>query len=124
MAADGWDDVELGQLIDVKHGFAFKGEYFHEGTSGDILLTPGNFAIGGGFKYDKLKRYNGPVPEEYVLAPGDLLVTMTDLSKAADTLGYPALVPKHNAGPRYLHNQRLGLVIIKVRHMRHTPGLD
>lgn len=48
-----------------------------------------------------------------MLAPGDLLVTMTDLSKAADTLGYPAFVPKHDAGPRYLHNQRLGLVLIR-----------
>lgn len=37
---------------------------------------------------------------------------MTDLSKASDTLGYPALIP----APRdfsYLHNQRLGKVIIK-----------
>ena len=36
---------------------------------------------------------------------------MTDLSQAADTLGYPAIVPIN--GKRYLHNQRLGLV--KVR---------
>jgi type I restriction enzyme S subunit len=113
MVAEGWDEVELGQLIDVKHGFAFKGEYFHDNPPGDILLTPGNFAIGGGFKYDKLKYYTGPVPDAYVLGPGDLLVSMTDLSKAADTLGYPALVPEHKAGPRYLHNQRLGLVTIK-----------
>src|SRR3954466_2812591 len=37
---------------------------------------------------------------------------MTDLSKAADTLGYPAIVPK-SQGPRFLHNQRLGKVLIK-----------
>jgi type I restriction enzyme, S subunit len=79
---------------------------------GDILLTPGNFAIGGGFKSDKLKYYNGPVPEEYVLLEGDLLVTMTDLSKSADTLGYPALVPKPLYA-RFLHNQRLGLVTVR-----------
>jgi len=113
MATESWEEVELGELIDVKHGFAFRGEYFHEEPPGDILLTPGNFAIGGGFKDDKLKYYTGPVPDEYVLAPGDLLVTMTDLSKTADTLGYPLLVPQDAIQPRYLHNQRLGLVIIK-----------
>ena len=113
MARDGWTETELGSLIEVKHGFAFKGEYFKTEPPGDILLTPGNFAIGGGFKYDKLKYYDGPVPDDYVLDEGDLLVTMTDLSKAADTLGFPALVPAHAPeGPRYLHNQRLGLVII------------
>ena len=114
MEGETWSEVELGELIDVKHGFAFKGEYFKGEPPGDILLTPGNFAIGGGFKYDKLKYYDGPVPEDYVLDEGDLLVTMTDLSKAADTLGYPALVPaRDRQEPRYLHNQRLGLVTIK-----------
>jgi type I restriction enzyme S subunit len=76
------------------------------------LLTPGNFAIGGGFKYDKLKYFDGDVPEEFVLTIGDLLVTMTDLSKQADTLGYPAIVPE-TPNVRYLHNQRLGLVEIR-----------
>jgi type I restriction enzyme S subunit len=114
MAVESWTEVELGDLLDVKHGFAFKGEHFREEPPGDILLTPGNFAIGGGFKRDKFKYYNGPVPDDYVLSEGDLLVTMTDLSKAADTLGYPALVPAHSSqGPRFLHNQRLGLVNIK-----------
>lgn len=113
MAGEAWTEVELGDLIDVKHGFAFKGAYFRSEPPGDILLTPGNFEIGGGFKYDKLKYYDGPVPDDYVLDAGDLLVTMTDLSKAADTIGYPALVPIHDRhGPRYLHNQRLGLVVI------------
>ena len=41
-----------------------------------------------------------------------MVVTMTDLSKAGDTLGYPALVPRM-PGRRYLHNQRIGLVEIK-----------
>ena len=112
MANDGWKKIRLGDLIQIKHGFAFKGEYFCDEPTHDALLTPGNFAVGGGFKDDKLKFYCGPVPEEYVLRAGDLIVTMTDLSKAADTLGYPAIVPDPAIGRRYLHNQRLGLVTI------------
>jgi type I restriction enzyme S subunit len=76
------------------------------------LTTPGNFAIGGGFKLGKGKFYNGSVPDDYVLKPGDLLVTMTDLSKAADSLGYAGVVPK-TKGITWLHNQRVGLISIK-----------
>ena len=42
-----------------------------------------------------------------------MLVTMTDLSKQSDTLGYPAMVPARTDGRRYLHNQRLGKVLPK-----------
>ncbi len=111
--ASEWVEKSLGDLIEIKHGFAFKGEFFREEPPGDILLTPGNFQIGGGFKSEKLKYYDGPVDEEFILQEGDLIVTMTDLSKNADTLGYPAFVPKANENRRYLHNQRLGKIIIK-----------
>ncbi|PAX56988.1 type I restriction endonuclease subunit S [Brunnivagina elsteri CCALA 953] len=108
----GWKVIKLGNLIDIKHGYAFKGEFFRTEPPGDVLLTPGNFAIGGGFKDDKFKYYVGEVPEDFVFDEGDLLVTMTDLSKAGDTLGYPAIIPVPR-GNRYLHNQRLGKIIIK-----------
>ena len=82
-----WTRVRLGDLIDVKHGYAFKGEFFHDEPPGDFLLTPGNFAIGGGFQWVKRKFYrDGPVPADYVLEQGDILITMTDprLSDTAD----------------------------------------
>jgi type I restriction enzyme S subunit len=108
----GWSIRPLSDVIDVKHGFAFGGEHFRDEPPGDILLTPGNFAVGGGFKDDKVKYYVGPVPEDFVLQENDLVLTMTDLSKASDTLGYPAFVPRPPSGHRYLHNQRLGRVKI------------
>lgn len=109
---DGWKETELGSLFSIKHGYAFKGEYFSDEETNKILLTPGNFKIGGGVKLDKKKFYkeDGPIPEDYVLSENDLLITMTDLSKMSDTLGYPMLVPKFE-GTTFLHNQRLGLVI-------------
>ncbi|OYU28250.1 MAG: restriction endonuclease subunit S [Burkholderiales bacterium PBB2] len=108
MSSD-WELTRLRDHIRVKHGFAFKGEHFADEPTEYQLTTPGNFAIGGGFQDGKAKYYNGPIPAEFVLNPGDLLVTMTDLSKAADTLGYSAVVPKKN-GITWLHNQRVGRV--------------
>lgn len=108
--ASRWTPTRLGDLIEIRHGYAFQGRYFHSEPPGDVLLTPGNFAIGGGFQAGKLKFYRGPVPAEYVLREDDLIVTMTDLSKTTDTLGYPARVPRSEVGRRYLHNQRLGKI--------------
>ena len=110
---EGWDILPLSSYINIKHGFAFKGEYFSVQETGDICVTPGNFRIGGGIKLDKLKYYDGPIPDDYVLTKGDLMVTMTDLSKQADTLGYPAFVPE-SEGKTYLHNQRIGKVDLKI----------
>ena len=110
--AHEWTTHELSEFISIKHGFAFKGEYFKDRETRDYLMTPGNFAIGGGFKGDKFKYYDGPVPEDYILQKGDLIITMTDLSKETDTLGYSALVPSIS-GRRLLHNQRVGLVEFK-----------
>ena len=111
-------DVTLSEVIDVKHGFAYAGEDITDEVQRDILFTPGNFAIGGGFKGDKYKYFKGDTPDEYVLNDGDLVVTMTDLSKQTDTLGFPALVPKLK-GHRFLHNQRIGKVVIK-----NTAAID
>jgi type I restriction enzyme, S subunit len=109
----GWKRVKLKDVIEIKHGFAFKGEFFSDEVTRNILLTPGNFKIGGGFSGLRFKYYQGEVPEEYVLRKNDLIVTMTDLSKAGDTLGYPALTPEVS-GKQLLHNQRLGRVLFKT----------
>ena len=98
----------LGDYIRIKHGFAFKGDYITTEDNGVVLVTPGNFEIGGGFKEKKCKFFSAEYPVDYVLHAGDLIVTMTDLSKQGDTLGFSALVP--NSNRTYLHNQRIGLV--------------
>jgi type I restriction enzyme S subunit len=113
---EGWVSFDLKNSIDIKHGFAFKGEFFSDEPTDDILLTPGNFRIGGGFKGDKFKYYKGECPQDYVLKENDVIITMTDLSKKGDTLGYPAKVPGGD-GKKYLHNQRLGLVTFKDKRV-------
>ena len=62
----------LRGILTICHGYAFKGEYFSDKKTTDILLTPGNFEIGGGFKDSKLKYYDGPVEKKYILKEGYL----------------------------------------------------
>ena len=46
---------KLANYAHIKHGYAFKGEFFTERDNGILLVTPGNFSIGGGFQYKKCK---------------------------------------------------------------------
>ena len=105
-----WEELELGEVMDVKHGYAFDGEFFADDGE-HILLTPGNCYETGGLKLkgEKEKFYTGEIPTEYLLSAGDMLVVMTDLVNSAPILGGSFLIPEDN---KYLHNQRLGLVQI------------
>ena len=102
-----WKRVRLGELIQVRHGFAFRGEYFSDHGK-YIVLTPGNFFDEGGFKPKSgvEKFYAAPPPNEHILRRGDLVVAMTE--QVEGLLGSSALIPVSDT---YLHNQRIGLVV-------------
>lgn len=106
----GWVEKTFADLCDIKHGYPFEGEFF--ASEGDyVLLTPGNFHEEGGYRDrgEKQKYYTGEIPRDYVLKEGDMLVAMTE--QAAGLLGSPLLVPESD---KFLHNQRLGLIIPKA----------
>jgi type I restriction enzyme S subunit len=103
-----WEAVPLKGKIGIAHGFAFASEHF--ASHGPFrLATPGHFYEAGGFRDigEKQKYYVGPVPSDYVLQPGDVIVAMTE--QADGLLGSAAVIPKDQG---YLHNQRLGRVMV------------
>ena len=101
-----WQEIALGEYLTIKHGFAFKSQYF--GDSGEhIVLTPGNFHEPGGFRSrpGKDRFYTIEPPDDFVLRPGDLVIAMTEQGEGL--LGSSALIPEDGS---YLHNQRIGLI--------------
>jgi hypothetical protein len=42
--------MRLGDVMTIKHGFAFPGSDFSEDPTLPTLVTPGNFMIGGDFR--------------------------------------------------------------------------
>lgn len=101
-----WEEIELGKLFEVKHGWAFKGEFFSS-TGELIVVTPGNFYEQGGFRIQagKEKFYLGNYPKEYLLSENDVIIAMTE--QGPGLLGSPGLVPED---AKFLHNQRIGLI--------------
>ena len=119
------ESAKLDDLIEIKHGFAFKSANFRE-SGHYVVLTPGNYHETGGYRDrgSKQKYYSGEVPRDYLLNRGDLLVAMTE--QAPGLLGSCIIVPEDD---RFLHNQRLGLITRKsgtgweVEYMYHLFNL-
>lgn len=103
-----YETLPLKNVITIKHGYAYPGEEMVSFETDKIIVTPGNFLIGGGYNQGKNRFYSGEVIKDYELFPEDLIINMTDLSKECDTLGLPAFVPYSEK--QYLHNQRVGLI--------------
>jgi type I restriction enzyme S subunit len=101
-----WQEVTLGECFTIKHGFAFKGDYF-AASGRHVVLTPGNFHEPGGFRArpGKDRYYAIEPPEDFILKAGDLVIAMTEQGEGL--LGSSALIPSEGS---YLHNQRIGLI--------------
>jgi len=108
-----WEKVRLGDIITIKHGWPFKTEFISEEVAGGpIVVNIGNFQYSGGFRFEttRTREYRGKYPAEYELRPGDILLVMTCQTSEGEILGIPARVP--DDGQVYLHNQRLGKVVV------------
>ncbi len=110
LVPESWEVVSLSDLIEISHGYAFKGKFFV--ADGPTVLTPGNFRLDGGLYWGKKTKYTS---EEYdtslVFNAGELVVVMTDLTPTAKLLGGPAFIPE---GRVILHNQRIGRVFLST----------
>ncbi|GAA3720735.1 hypothetical protein GCM10022378_08450 [Salinicoccus jeotgali] len=106
-----WKICKVKEYVELENGHAFKSEYFQSNVTKKIVLTPGNINVGGGFQIDKGHYYDelADYPKKTAMKPGDIFVTMTDLTPTAQTLGFPAIIP--DDGNVYLHNQRLGKLV-------------
>jgi type I restriction enzyme S subunit len=114
MEVEGWMPRSLGDLVSIKHGWPFKSELFAtELTGHPVVVSVGNFRYSGGFRFGETltKEYRGNYPAEYELSPGDILLIMTCQTAGGEILGIPARVP--DDGRLYLHNQRLGKVLVR-----------
>ena len=81
----------LGDYVGLQRGNTYKGALL--GQDGPVLLGLASIARNGGFRSDNLKTYGGPSDERILLEPGDIYVSLKDVTQSADLLGAVARVP-------------------------------
>ena len=81
----------LADLVTLVRGTTYKSALL--GQPGPVLLGLASIQRNGGFRSDSLKTYGGESKEKLLLRPGDLFVSLKDVTQSADLLGAIARVP-------------------------------
>lgn len=92
MAGEG-ASLTLGDVVALQRGTTYKSALL--GQPGPVLLGLGSIQRNGGFRDDSLKTYGGESPVKLTLRPGDIYVSLKDVTQSADLLGAIARVPPH-----------------------------
>ena len=87
---DGWSKSPLRQHLTITKGNSYKSGDL--GASRTALVTLKSFARGGGYRRDGLKGFTGPYKPAQVVTPGDLVISATDVTQAAEVIGQPVIV--------------------------------
>jgi type I restriction enzyme S subunit len=81
----------LDSIVSLQRGNSYKSKLL--GEDGPKLLGLGSIAKNGGFKSTNLKTYGGPTDPRHLLHPGDIYVSLKDVTQSGDLLGSVARVP-------------------------------
>ncbi len=81
----------LREFVTLRRGTTYKSGRLHE--DGPVLLGLSSINPGGGFRSDALKTYGGDSPAEITLGPGDIYVSLKDVTQSGNLLGAVARVP-------------------------------
>jgi len=81
----------LGDYFTLQRGTTYKSRLL--GQPGPALLGLATIQRNGGFRRDSLQTYGGESPEKLLVRPGEIYVSLKDVTQAADLLGAVARLP-------------------------------
>ena len=81
----------IGNFVQLQRGNTYKSSLLD--TPGPYLLGLASISRDGGFRNDKLRTYGGETPEKIIVNPGDLYVSLKDVTQSGNLLGAVARVP-------------------------------
>jgi type I restriction enzyme, S subunit len=95
-----WIETTLGEISTQRKGINYKSEDYCPDDSGHPFITIKCFQKGGGYEPTGIKFYDGGSTKADHLNPGDILFSVTDLTRAGDIVGSPLRVPEFgNSAP-------------------------
>jgi type I restriction enzyme S subunit len=88
----------LGDYFTLQRGTTYESKLL--GLPGPVLLGLGTIQRNGGFRSDSLRTYGGDSPDRLLVKPGELYVSLKDVTQSADLLGAVARLPRDHAPGR------------------------
>ena len=90
--------LSLRSFVSLVRGTTYKGDLV--GRPGPVLLGLASIQANGGFRRGSFKSYGGDSPVKITLGPGDVYVSLKDVTQSGDLLGSVARVPRDIAAGR------------------------
>ena len=81
----------LNDYITLQRGTTYQSRLLDE--PGPVLLGLATIQRNGGFRTDSLRTYGGESPDKLLVQPGELYVSLKDVTQSADLLGAVARLP-------------------------------
>ena len=81
----------LGDYFTLQRGTTYKSQLL--GLPGPVLLGLASIQRNGGFRRDSLRTYGGDSPEKLLVQPGELYLSLKDVTQSGDLLGAVARLP-------------------------------
>ena len=88
----------LGDHFTLQRGTTYSSSLLDR--DGPVLLGLASIHRNGGFRTDALRTYGGECPEKLLVHPGELYVSLKDVTQSADLLGSVAMLPVGHASGR------------------------
>lgn len=82
----------LGDYFTLQRGTTYKSRLL--GMPGPVLLGLATIQRNGGFRRDSLQTYGGDSPKKLLVQPGELYLSLKDVTQSADLLGAVARLPR------------------------------
>ena len=86
--------TSLGDYFTLQRGTTYKSRLL--GQPGPVLLGLASINRNGGFRDDSLRTYGGDSPDKLLVRPGQLYVSLKDVTQSGDLLGAVARLPSEH----------------------------
>ncbi len=113
---EGWEVDTLEKHIQLTKGISYTSKNIEAGA-GIPMINLASIDINRNYKPNELKFYDGEYNSKKEVHFGDMLVACTDLTRNADIIGSPVLVP--NDKEKYLYS--MDLAKLKVSDNKFNP---
>jgi type I restriction enzyme S subunit len=110
----GWKIERLGDHVELQRGKTYKSKL--KDLPGPYLLGLGSIGRNGGFRAEKLTTYGGDCPANLLVHPGELFVSLKDVTQSADLLGSVARLPLHFGIGRLTQDT------VKLKFLKNAPS--
>lgn len=112
---EGWEVVQLSELVKLISGYAFKSEDFTDNPTDRTAVRMGNFQEHGGLQFNDNTKYLETevlVKNKFHVSHRDILIVLSDVTRDGRIIGNVGFVPSFSSGLKFIINQRVSKIEI------------